>query len=100
MTQPALDFTARFDSGIALTPADHERLSKQIDRVHAIVSDGAWYAVSDVRQAIQRRFGVSDPENSIQAQLRNLRKSKFGGYAIERRRIGNLWEFRMVKAHD
>jgi hypothetical protein len=38
-------------------------------------------------------------ETSISAQLRNLRKPKFGGYAIEkrwrRRRGGAQWEYRM-----
>jgi hypothetical protein len=86
-----------FDSGVQLQPADHLRLGKQLDRIHAIVSDGQWYSVPDVRIAIQRRFGVQDPEPSISAQLRNLRKAKFGGLTIERRRVGNFWEFRCVE---
>jgi len=38
-----------------------------------------------------------DPENSIQAQLRNLRKPEFGRHAVERRRRdqGNVSEYQL-----
>lgn len=80
----------RFDSGIDLTPADHVRLTGQIERVYAVLKSGAWITVPE----LARRTG--DPENSVSAQVRNLRKSRFGGHEIERRRIGNYYEFRLV----
>ena len=83
----------RFDSGVALTASDHTRLGKQIQRVFDVLSDGQWHTVPEVA----RRTG--DPENSVAAQCRNLRKPKHGGHTIERRRTGNYYEFRLKVSH-
>lgn len=98
MTQPAFDWSRpvpRFDSGVVLTPADQARLSKQIQRVIAVLHEG-WRTVPQIQARIVALYGVTDPEPSISAQIRNCKKSKFGGYAVERRRVGNQYEFRIV----
>lgn len=95
MNQPSLlHLPVRFDSGVELTAADYERLTKQIDRVHAVLALGQWMTVEQIKIRIRDWFSVTDPENSISAQCRNLRKQKFGGYQIERRRVGNVYEYR------
>lgn len=99
MTQPHLDFTPAlqpsFDSGVALTQADQVRLTGQIARVLDVISDGEWWSVYGIAFAIERDHGIKDPENSIQAQVRNLRKPKHGGYDVRRKRVGNLSVYRL-----
>lgn len=97
MVQPSLlDLPVRFDSGVTLTPEDHVRLGAQIARVKAVLETGRWYTVPDLQDAIWEHFRVRDPENSLQAQIRNLRKPKHGGHTIERKREGNCWYFRLM----
>jgi hypothetical protein len=41
---------------------------------------------------------TNDPLASISANIRNLKKEKYGAHRIDRRiRSGNLWEYRLVK---
>lgn len=67
---------------------DKERLTGQILRVFNAMKDGHWRTVQEIKEKIKIDTTFEDPENSIQAQLRNLRKKSFGGYIIERRRRG------------
>jgi hypothetical protein len=61
---------------------DEERLSKQIIRVRSLMLDGQWRTLAEI-SAI-----TGDPQASISARLRDLRKVKFGSYIIGRRRRG------------
>lgn len=88
--------TVHFDSGVRLEREDHVRLGAQIARVRSVLADGGWWSVPRLHNAIFFRFDVRDPEPSISAQIRNLKKTKHGGHAIERRRVGNVYEFRLV----
>jgi hypothetical protein len=80
----------RFDSGVDLSASDHIRLGAQIKRVLDALSDGCWHSVPEIARL------TSDPEVSVSAQVRNLRKPKHGGYTIERRRVANVYEYRLV----
>ena len=97
MSQPDL-FTTQptFDSGVPLTKADHVRLGKQIKRVLSVLQEGGCWSVPQIHARIWQRYGVHDPEPSISAQLRNLKKPKHGGYQIERTREHNTFKFRLV----
>lgn len=74
---------------------DAERLEKQIGRVFECMRDGNWRTLQEVHVV------TLDPEASISAQLRHLRKDKFGNYVIERRHRGDrargLYEYRLLK---
>ena len=59
---------------------DCARLSGQILDIFDFMSDQEWHTLSDIEEA------TGHPQASISAQLRNLRKPRFGGYIIERRR--------------
>jgi hypothetical protein len=85
-----------FDSGVELAKADHLRLGKQIARVLSVLSDGRWYTVPELQDEIFGRFNVRDPEPSLSAQIRNLKKQKHGGHDIRRIRVGNVYKFRLV----
>jgi hypothetical protein len=87
------------DQGSEFQGADYDadldaaRLGRQIRRVASAMSDGAWRTLSEI-EAI-----TGDPQASISAQLRNLRKARHGTSSIERRRRGDrrdgLFEYRL-----
>jgi len=84
-------------SGPAYAPAlDAARLTNQIERIFALMSDGAWRSLA----AIEAETG--DPQASISAQLRHLRKPRFGGHGVERQRVAEsgVWEYKLVPAWD
>jgi hypothetical protein len=77
---------------------DHARLTGQIRRVWVAMLDGEWRTLSEIRAI------TGDPEASISAQLRHLRKTKWGDHDTPRRRRGNesngLWEYRLIPNTD
>jgi hypothetical protein len=87
---------ARFD-GITYSPEfDRERLGAQLRRVLQAMEIGGWYTLAE----IAAHTGDTS-QAAISARLRDLRKAKFGGFAVERRRRGEprlgLWEYHMKK---
>jgi len=99
--QPSLlDLPVRFDSGVPLTAADHVRLGAQLRRVLDVMGDGDWWSVPAIRHRIAAVTGILDPEPSISAQIRNAKKAKHGGHVIERRRVHNTYEFRLVRGEQ
>lgn len=81
-----------FDGAVYDPEFDDERLTKQLGRVWAVVRDGHWRTLREIAQRTR------DPEASVSAQLRHLRKQKFGGYKIDKRNRGDrsrgLYEYR------
>jgi len=91
MTMPETHL--RFDGDTFDPILDAPRLEKQIDRVYAAVRHGGWMSLREVAQA------TGDPETSVSARLRDLRKDRFGGHDIQRRRRARgLWEYRCAGA--
>ena len=81
----------RFD-GPNVSPADHRRLSGHLGKVKACLADGCWWTLAELAQAIH------GSEAGASARLRDLRKLKFGGYTVERRRIharSGAYEYRL-----
>ena len=76
---------------------DGVRLTGQIRRVYTIMKDRKWRTVSEIQIDIFKKFAIKDPENSIQAQLRNLRKPEFGKHSVERirREKTNVSEYQL-----
>lgn len=72
---------------------DDKRLTGQIKRVYTAMIGGGWKTLEE----ISRETG--DPESSISAQLRHLRKDRFGGHIVDKRRRGKpedgLFEYRL-----
>lgn len=79
-------------NGVDYNPdRDNARLTGQLLRIWQAVIDGRWYTLKDI--AIQ----TGDPEPSISAQLRHLRKPRFGGYIVEREYVANgLYKYRVL----
>ena len=74
---------------------DSVRLTGQILRIWNVVVDGRWRTLREIAQR------TGDPEASISAQLRHLRKPRFGGYTVEREYINNgLYKYRVLPKDD
>lgn len=101
MRQQAFDFTPRlpqnFDGATFDVEKDERRLSGLPARVFHLMRDGAWRSLGE----IQKITGGS--EAGVSARLRDLRKQKFGGHRVDRRRregADGLWEYRVVEANQ
>lgn len=70
---------------------DGRRLAAQHHRVLARLRDSQWWTLKRLAQA------TGDPEASVSARLRDLRKERFGSHLIERRYVHRgLFEYRLV----
>lgn len=70
---------------------DGSRLAGQRARVLAFMRGGKWHTLAEI--ALHTR----DPESSVSARLRDLRKDKFGGHQVEREYVQQgLWRYRLV----
>jgi len=80
-----------FDGETYEAKHDFDRLKGQLQRVFRIMKDGQWRSLSHLALVA----GVS--EASVSARLRDLRKDKFGGHQVERKRYeGGLWLYRLI----
>lgn len=72
---------------------DHARLTRQHERIRDLMVDGVWRTLNEIAVATR------DPAASISAQLRHLRKARFGGWTVEKRhrndRAQGLYEYRL-----
>lgn len=87
VTQPELRFNgADYDAA-----RDNERLTGQLSRVWELMKDSKWRTLAQIAKA------TGDPEASISAQLRHLRKPRFGAHTVERNYLGDgLYEYRVI----
>lgn len=70
---------------------DGERLHLQHNRVLAAMRDGQEHTLAALSQI------TGDPEASVSARLRDLRKARFGSHNIERRYVERgLFVYRLV----
>ncbi len=78
------------------TKHDRERLTRQHERIRDLMVDGKWRTLAEIATA------TDDPAASISAQLRHLRKPRFGGWTVEKRaraeRKAGLFEYRLSRA--
>lgn len=71
---------------------DCARLSGQILDIYNHMQKHGWQTLDQIARA------TDHPHASVSAQLRNLRKDRFGGHTIERRHIENgLYQYRLVE---
>ena len=88
MTQ--LDLIPYFDGETYQPEYDLDRLASQFERVKLLMRDGRWRTLAEIAKL------VDGSEAGVSARLRDLRKPRFGGYTVERRRVdGGLWQYRV-----
>lgn len=85
----------RFNGPVYDPYFDHDRLKKQLGRVWSKMIPGGWHTLGEIAGA------TGDPEASVSAQLRHLRKPRFGSYVVEKRNRGardtGLFEYRLMR---
>jgi len=96
---------ARFDDyastrtfGPAYDPAiDGARIQRQMRDVFDLMADGKWRTLHEISVTL------GHPEASVSAQLRHLRKPRFGGHIVAKRRRtaeGGTWEYHLLEIRD
>ena len=84
----------RFDGPAYAPKHDQKRLTGQILRVFSLMRDSRWRTLSEIEKT------TGDPAASVSAQLRHLRKERFGSHIVDKRVRGNrsigLWEYRLT----
>ncbi len=93
MNQLAIDFSApvRFNGADYQAERDNDRLTGQLLRVFDCMKSGAWRTLPQIAQI------TGDPEASISAQLRHLRKTRFGGHTVNREYISDgLYRYQVI----
>jgi len=82
----------RFDGSDYVRARDDVRLKGQLLRVWELMSDGKWRTLGEIAKS------TGDPESSISAQLRHLRKERFGAHTIEKEFVENgIYRYRFVQ---
>ena len=82
----------RFDGSDYVRERDDVRLKGQLLRVWELMSDGKWRTLGEIARA------TGDPESSVSAQLRHLRKERFGAHTIEKEyKDFGLYAYRLIK---
>ena len=86
-----LNLNANFNGSDYIPSRDNLRLKGQLLRVWQEIKDGKWKTLRSIAEA------TGDPEASVSAQLRHLRKDRFGAFEIDKRYVNNgLFEYRLV----
>jgi hypothetical protein len=69
---------------------DKVRLCGQLRRVREAMADHTWRTLSEISEI------TGDPEASVSARLRDLKKARFGFYVVKsRRRSAGQWEYKI-----
>lgn len=83
-----------YDGSNYIRELDKVRLAGQMKSIFLVMKDAEWRTLNEI--AGITCFG----EASISAQLRNLRKEKFGSHIVDKRRRGEknkgLWEYSLM----
>lgn len=70
---------------------DSERLTNQYQRVFFLMQDGDWRSLRNIADS------TGDPESSVSAQLRHMRKERFGNHTVEKKHEGEgLYLYRVL----
>ena len=85
---------AAFDGESIEPELDARRLGRQLGHVLAALRLGGWWTLRELAAV------AGGSEAGCSARLRDLRKARFGGYEVERRRRGDpkrgLFEYRLA----
>jgi hypothetical protein len=85
----------RFDGADYVPERDDIRLTSQLLRIVQTMKDQEWRTLHKIAEI------TGDPTPSISAQLRHLRKSRFGAHTVNRKHLGNgLYEYQLILRSD
>lgn len=85
------NISTRFNGEDYQPMRDDNRLTGQLLRVWQAMQGGLW------RTLAQIAILTGDPQASVSAQLRHLRKARFGAHAVEKEYLGHgLYQYRVT----
>ena len=91
MTQQTMWDGVRFNGSDYVADRDDDRLTGQLKRIWRCMRDGTPRSLHEIATI------TGDPEASISAQLRHLRKPRFGGHTVTKTYEGNgLYHYVLV----
>lgn len=100
-----MNFKCGSDAGISEsefggdTPHEPADLRRQYNAVFSIMRRGEWYTIPRLCHLVELESGIRMMETSASARLRDMRKARFGGHAVEREYVKKgLWKYRLVLA--
>lgn len=80
-----------FDGSDYQPRRDDSRLSVQYIRIFEFMKDGQYRTLKEISD------NTNDPEASISAQLRHMRKERFGGHTVNKIYIKNgLYTYQLI----
>jgi hypothetical protein len=83
----------KFDGSDYVPERDDARLSSQLKRVFNVMKDGGWRSLETIS------LSTGDPEPSVSAQLRHLRKPKHGSHTVNKKHMGEgLYVYQLLVA--
>lgn len=69
---------------------DTDRLNRQARAVFNVMKDGKWRTLKTIALL------TNEPEASVSARLRDLRKPRFGGHVVDRSYVADgIWQYRL-----
>lgn len=81
----------KFDGQDYIPTRDNKRLSIQYVAIFDLMSDGQFRTLGEIEDL------TSYPQASISAQLRHMRKPRFGGHKVEKEYIGTgLYRYKLL----
>lgn len=81
----------RFDGADYVPKRDDLRLGKQLSKIYELMQDSHWRSLAEIEAAI------GEPQASVSAQLRHLRKPRFGLHIVNRRHEGGgLYRYQLI----
>lgn len=73
---------------------DRKRLSALLDATRRFLADGMWHTLEEIHEA------TGGSMCSVSARVRDLRKPRFGGHEVRRRRKpggpAGVWQYRLI----
>lgn len=93
---PGFEPAPQFDGETFDSKLDGARLGSQLKAVEQVLLDGGWHTIPQIALQLRKRT-IACTEPSISARIRDLRKERFGGYTVARRRADKdgLFEYRI-----
>lgn len=88
-----------FDGETYRPDLDGARLTTQLERVLCIMQDNCWHTLAEIAERVSYPPYDRSSEAGVSARLRDLRKARFGGYIVQRRRAqeSGLFEYRLFR---
>ncbi len=83
--------TSRFNGADYRHNRDSARLASQYQSIFNLMQDGEFRTLSEISRL------TGHPESSVSAQLRHMRKPRFGSHTVNRTHCGNgLYKYQLI----